>query len=75
MPTHQYKNKTNNNQDNMLLPEPNYPTAASSEHFNTAEVQENNLKTGFVKIILVSKEEMNKSLEEIKEKTKNGRNY
>lgn len=68
MPTHQYKNKTNNNQDNMLLPEPNYPTAASSEHFN-------NLKTGFVKIILVSKEEMNKSLEEIKEKTKNGRNY
>jgi hypothetical protein len=70
MPRHQYKNELSNSQDNMSLPEPNYLTAAISEHSNTAEVHRNNFKTDFIKIILVFKEKINKSPKETEEKTK-----
>ena len=60
MPRHQYKNKFNKKQDNVLLPEPNYPTVASSEHSNTDIVWENNIKTNFMKMILAFKEERSK---------------
>lgn len=70
MPRHQYKNKFNKKQDNVLLPEPNYPTVASSEHSNTDIVWENNIKTNFMKMILAFKEERSKSLKEIEKRQK-----
>ena len=51
----------------MPPPEPSYPTAANSECSSTVEAQENQLKTNFMKMIEVFKEDMNKSLKEIQE--------
>ena len=52
----------------MSPPKPRNPTIASPDYFNTAEAQENDLKTNFMKMINVLKEKMNKSFKEIKEK-------
>lgn len=50
-------------------PEPNHSIIGSSQYFNTDETQENDLKTKFMKIIKVLKEEVNKSLKESQEKS------
>ena len=50
--------------------EHSYPTTATSKYSNTAEAQEEDLKTNFMKMIGILKEEMNKSLKEIQENTK-----
>ena len=42
--------------------EANNLTTASPEYFNIAEAQENNLKTNFMMMIEILKDEMNKSL-------------
>jgi hypothetical protein len=39
----------------MAPPEPSYPITESSEYFNTAEAQETDLKTKFMKKIKVFK--------------------
>lgn len=71
MPTWQCKNATNNIQDNLVSSEPSYPTPSSSENSSSPDVQENDLKTNFMKM----KEEINKYPKEIQEKTiKNGEN-
>lgn len=51
----------------MAPSEPSNPTTARPEHSNTAKAQENDLKTDFMKMIEVLKEEMKKSLEEYQE--------
>ena len=62
-------NKTiNNSQGNMIPPEPNCPSSASAGNSNTAEAQENYLKSNLMKIIVALKEEMNMFLKEIQEK-------
>ena len=53
----------------MLPPEPSYPTIPSSECSNSAEAQENDLKSNLRKVICTFKEEINKSLKEIQENT------
>lgn len=70
MPRGQHKNIINNSQDNMAPPEPSYSTTASSEHSDTVEAQENNLKINFMKRMEVLKEEINKLPKEIQEKNK-----
>lgn len=51
----------------MLPTEISHLTTASPEYSNTVESQGNNLKTNFMAIIDVLKEEINESLKEIKE--------
>lgn len=51
----------------MPPPEPSYSISASPKYCNTAETQEKDLKTNLMKIIELHKEEINKSLKEIKE--------
>ena len=51
----------------MGLPEPSHPTTASPGYSNTGEARENNLKTNFMEMREVFKEEMNKSLKAIQE--------
>jgi hypothetical protein len=63
----QCRNTINKSQGNMVLTEPRYPTTASSEYLNTAESQENNLKSNLMKMIETFKEEMNTFLKEIQE--------
>jgi hypothetical protein len=65
----QYKNTINKSQGNMGPPEPSYGTTASPGYSNTAEAQENDLKSNLMKMIEAFKEKMNKSLEEINENT------
>jgi hypothetical protein len=52
----------------MIPPEPNCPSSASAGNSNTAEAQENYLKSNLMKIIVALKEEMNMFLKEIQEK-------
>lgn len=49
----------------MSPPELSYPTTASPEYSNTAKAEENYLKTNVMKMIVILKEEVNKSLKEI----------
>lgn len=51
------------------ITEPSSPTTARPEHSNTTEAQEENLKTNFMEMTEVFKEEINKSLKEIQENT------
>jgi hypothetical protein len=69
MPRGQHKTTINNSQNNIATWEPNYPTIASPEYSNTAETQQNDLKTNFINTIELFKQEMNKSLKEIQENT------
>lgn len=62
IPRHQYKKKTNSSQGNMLPSESTYPNAASPDDSNTDKAQEKELKTNYVKMIVVLKEDVNKSL-------------
>lgn len=48
----------------MLPTKLSYPTTVSPEYPNTAETQEKNLKTNFMKMIVALKEEVDKSLKE-----------
>lgn len=63
----------NNSYGNMARPELSYPVTARHEYSNAAETKENDLKTNFIKIIEVLKEEMKNSLNWRKEKQKLGR--
>ena len=47
--------------------EATYPTTVNPEYSSTAEAQENDLKTNFMKIIEVLKQEINKSLKKSRE--------
>ena len=49
------------------------PTAAGPEYFNTAETQEKDPKTGFMKMIEALKGEINKSLKEIQKNRNSGK--
>lgn len=53
----------------MLPSEPRYLITASPEFSNTAEPQENNFETNFMKMVEVINKEMNKSLNGIQEYT------
>lgn len=55
MPVQKY-----NSQGNMAPPEPSYPTTVRPEYFNAAEAQKKDLKTIFMKVIEVLKEEIKK---------------
>jgi hypothetical protein len=57
------------NKSNVLPPEPSYVTAASPEYSINAEAQDNLLKTNFLRVIKVLKEEMNKSVNKSEEET------
>lgn len=50
MPRHQSKITINNSQDNKSPLEPSYPTPKGPEHVNTAEAQEKDFKTNFMKM-------------------------
>ena len=63
------KNISNRSQSNVAPTEPSSPTTARPEHSNTTEAQEENLKTNFMEMTEVFKEEINKSLKEIQENT------
>jgi hypothetical protein len=65
------KSRINTSEDNISPPEPNYPMTSSSEYFNIAEAQENDLKAIFMKMIEVLKREMNKFRREIHESSNN----
>lgn len=54
----------------MFSIEPSYPTRAGPEYSSIAETQGKNLKTNYLKMIEVLKEEMNKSFNEIQNKNK-----
>lgn len=56
LPTGQHENTINNRQGNMLPPKPSQPTTESPKYSNSAETQENDLKTNFMKMKEVSKE-------------------
>ena len=51
----------------MIPSEPSYPTIASAGYFDTAEVQDDDLKSNLMKTLEALKEEINKSLKEIQE--------
>ena len=53
------KSRINTSEDNISPPEPNYPLTSSSEYFNIAEAQENDLKSNLIKMIEAFKEEIN----------------
>lgn len=57
----------------MSLPEPSCPTTASPEYPNTAEAQENDLKTNSMMMLDVLKEEMKNSRKEIEKQPKSWR--
>ena len=61
----QFKNIINKSQRSMAAPESSQLTTASSGYSNAAEIQVNDLKTNFIKIGEVLKEEINTSLKEI----------
>lgn len=67
MPRSQCKNTINGIQ-NSMSPEPSSPTTSSPEYSNTAVAQGNDLKTNFMKMTEVFKEEMSKTLKESQEK-------
>jgi hypothetical protein len=69
MPRGQHKDTINKSQGNMSLPESRYVTSASPEYFNTAKVQEHDLKINLMKIIQILKQ-VNKSLKLSKRQTK-----
>jgi hypothetical protein len=46
----------------MAPPDPNCPTRGGPENYNKAKAQENHLKTNFMKMIDVFKEEMSNSI-------------
>ena len=52
----------------MIPPKIKCPSSASAGNSNTAEAQENYLKSNLMKIIVALKEEMNMFLKEIQEK-------
>jgi hypothetical protein len=58
----QFKNIINKSQRSMAAPESSQLTTASSGYSNAAEIQVNDLKTNFMKMIEAFKEEMNKSI-------------
>lgn len=58
----QHKSTINNSQGYMAPLEPNYPTTVSPGYSNTAEVQENDLKSSLMKMTEAIKEEVNVSL-------------
>ena len=53
----------------MSLTEPNYPTVACPDYYNTTEIQENDLQQNLIKMIEAFKDKINKSLKEIQENT------
>lgn len=55
----------------MSSTEPRYPTTTGPEYINIAEEQVEILKTKYIKMIEVLKEEINKSLKETHENTNN----
>ena len=57
----------------MPSPEARYPTTACPEYSNTVKTQENNLKTNFMEMTVVLKEEKNKTLQEMQENKNNWR--
>jgi hypothetical protein len=59
----------------MIPSEPTYPTKTSPEYSNTAEMQEKNLKTNFLKMINILREEMNKYFKGIQENTNNEKKW
>lgn len=63
----QFKNIINKSQRSMAAPESSQLTTASSGYSNAAEIQVNDLKTNFMKMIEALKEQMNKSLNKIQE--------
>lgn len=62
MPKLQCKNTANNNLGNMAPPEPNYAMTAKPEHSNSAETQENDLKTNIMEMIKILKKEIKEFL-------------
>lgn len=60
-----HKNTINKNQGNMAPPEPSYPNIASPGCPNTAEAQDDDLKSNPIEMIENFKKEMNKSLKEL----------
>lgn len=69
-PRCQYKNKFNNSLDTLPPLEPRNRITAGSEHCNIAESQNKYLKTAFMNMTEVLREEMNKDLEETYENMK-----
>lgn len=51
MPIHQWKNTINNTHGNMATPENRYPTTTRLKYLNKADVQGNDLKIKFKKIL------------------------
>lgn len=64
----QYKNKSNNSQGNISTVASSYPMIVGHKYCNIAEAHVKDLKTNYIKMIEVLKEEKNKSLNEIQEK-------
>ena len=63
------KNIINRSHDNMIHSENSYPTTASPEYPNTVEAGENGIKSNFMKMIDVFKDELKKSFNEMQENT------
>lgn len=56
-----------------MSPRDSCPTIGSPRHSSVSEAHENDLKTNFMKMVELHKEEMKKSLKEIQENTNNWR--
>ncbi|CAH7300164.1 AC109844.1 [Phodopus roborovskii] len=65
----QYKNTSKNKKTYMAPAESRDSIQARSEHPNTDEAEENDLKSNFMKIMEDFKEDVRKSLKEMEEKT------
>jgi hypothetical protein len=70
MPRNKHKNIISNSQNYMTLPEPRHSTVEGPEDCSIAEIQAGNLKTVFMNMRVVLKEEMTTSLKEIYKNTK-----
>ena len=60
MKRHQFRNSFNKLKCKLVTPEPNGHTTGRPDHPNPEEVEENDLKNNFMKMIETFKEEMKK---------------
>ena len=65
---HQCRNSSNTLKRNMVTPEPSSHTTGRLDHPNT-EVEENNFKCNFMKMMETFKQEVKNSFKEMEEKT------
>lgn len=70
---HEDKNTVNNSQGNMFPTETGNPTTIDSEKGNITETQDKDLRTVFMDIIEIHKNDVNKSIKENYENPNNGR--